>query len=145
MGGGRFWWWRRWRRWRDAGGDDRSKRAAVETLRSLLHDEIERALHPTHWIAQEACAAFDKHAQYKDVAQAIKKGYDLRYPSSGKATDGVYHALVGKHFGASLSHETNQYVHLKVDLHDVIVFKSKDSPFDFDYDNLNKPAVEGGA
>ena len=41
----------------DAGGDDRSKRAAVETLRSLLHDEIERALHPTHWIAQEACAA----------------------------------------------------------------------------------------
>ena len=95
--------------------------------------------------AQEACAAFDKHAQYKDVAQAIKKGYDLRYPSSGKATDGVYHALVGKHFGASLSHETNQYVHLKVDLHDVIVFKSKDSPFDFDYDNLNKPAVEGGA
>ncbi len=57
----------------------------------------------------------------------------------------MYHALVGKHFGASLSHETNQYVHLKVDLHDVIVFKSKDSPFDFDYDNLNKPAVEGGA
>ena len=35
----------------DAGGDDRSKRAAVEALRSLL-DEIERALHPTHWIAQ---------------------------------------------------------------------------------------------
>ena len=159
---------------RDGGGDDarsppegrpvpppptsaRARNPHVPSHRSLLDAESfvrasdrpspPRASHPLspHLAAQEACAAFDKHAQYKDVAQAIKKGYDLRYPSSGKATDGVYHALVGKHFGASLSHETNQYVHLKVDLHDVIVFKSKDSPFDFDYDNLNKPAVEGGA
>ena len=81
---------------------------------------------------QEACLAFDKHTQYKDVAQAIKKGYDARYPSSGKATDGVYHAVVGKNFGASFSHETSFYIHLKVDLHNVIIFKSKDSPFDFD-------------
>ena len=66
------------------------------------------------------------------MAQAIKKGYDSRYPSSGLATDGVYHVLVGKHFGASFSHETHQYIHLKVDLNDVIIFKSKDSPFDFD-------------
>ena len=66
------------------------------------------------------------------MAQAIKKGYDSRYPSSGLATDGVYHVLVGKHFGASFSHETHQYIHLKVDTNDVIIFKSKDSPFDFD-------------
>lgn len=46
-----------------------------------------------------SCSAFDKHTQYKDVAQAIKKDYDKRYPSSGKANDGVYHAVVGKHFG----------------------------------------------
>ena len=46
-----------------------------------------------------ACSAFDKHSQYKDVAQSIKKDYDKRYPSSGKANDGVYHAVVGKHFG----------------------------------------------
>jgi dynein light chain LC8-type len=44
----------------------------------------------------------------------------------------VYHAVVGKHFGASFSHETNSYVHLKVDLNNVVVFKSKDSPFDID-------------
>lgn len=87
--------------------------------------------HPT--LSQEACSAFDKHTQYKDVAQAIKKGYDARYPSSGLATDGVYHAVVGKRFGASFSHETHQYIHLKVDLNDVIIFKSKDSPFDFDH------------
>lgn len=49
--------------------------------------------------AQAACAAFDRHVQYKDVAQAIKRDYDKRYPSSGKANDGVYHAVVGKHFG----------------------------------------------
>ena len=90
-----------------------------------------RSTHTPH-IPQEACSAFDKHTQYKDVAQAIKKGYDARYPSSGLATDGVYHAVAGKHFGASFSHETHQYIHLKVDTHDVIIFKSKDSPFDFD-------------
>ena len=50
-------------------------------------------------VCQVSCSAFDKHTQYKDVAQAIKKDYDKRYPSSGKATDGVYHAVVGKHFG----------------------------------------------
>ena len=74
--------------------------------------------------------SFDKHTQYKDVAQHIKREYDKRYPSSGKATDGVYHAVVGKHFGASFSHETAFYIHLKIDLHNVIIFKSKDSPFD---------------
>lgn len=79
-----------------------------------------------------ACAAFDKHTQYKDIAQAIKKDYDKKYPSSGKATDGVYHVVVGKHFGASFSHETSFYIHLKVDLNNVIIFKSKDSPFDID-------------
>ena len=54
----------------------------------------------------------------------------MRYPSSGKATDGVYYAVVGKNFGASFSHETAQYIHLKIDTHDVVIFKSKDSPFD---------------
>jgi hypothetical protein len=31
---------------------------------------------------------------------------------------------------ASFSHETSFYIHLRVDLHNVIIFKSKDSPFD---------------
>ena len=79
---------------------------------------------------------FDKYTKYKDVAQHIKKEYDARYPSSGKSTDGVYHAVVGKHFGASFSHETSNYVHLKCDLHNVIIFKSKDSPFDLDAANV---------
>ena len=69
--------------------------------------------------------AFDKYTKYKDVAQHIKKEYDARYPSSGKSTDGVYHAVVGKHFGASFSHETSNYVHLKCDLHNVIIFKRR--------------------
>ena len=80
--------------------------------------------------------AFDKYTKYKDVAQHIKKTYDARYPSSGKSTDGVYHAVVGKHFGASFSHETSNYIHLECDLHNVIIFKSKDSPFDLDAANV---------
>ena len=48
----------------------------------------------------------------------------------------MYHAVVGKHFGASFSHETSNYIHLKCDLHNVIIFKSKDSPFDLDAANV---------
>lgn len=96
----------------------------VSIVLSYMDDEHEKAA------IEVACSAFDKHSQYKDVAQAMKKDYDRRYPSSGKANDGVYHAVVGKHFGASFSHETSFYIHLRVDLHNVIIFKSKDSPFD---------------
>ncbi|EEH56133.1 flagellar outer dynein arm light chain 6 [Micromonas pusilla CCMP1545] len=103
-----------------------AKEHDVSIVLSYMDDEHEKAA------IEVACAAFDKFTQYKDVAQCIKKEYDARYPSTGKATDGVYHAVVGKHFGASFSHETNSYVHLKVDLNNVVVFKSKDSPFDID-------------
>lgn len=99
-----------------------------------------RRLTPRHHHAvttpQVTIDAFDKYTKYKDVAQHIKKTYDARYPSSGKSTDGVYHAVVGKHFGASFSHETSNYIHLKCDSHNVIIFKSKDSPFDLDAANV---------
>ena len=92
--------------------------------------------HRTNRTPQVTIDAFDKYTKYKDVAQHIKKTYDARYPSSGKSTDGVYHAVVGKHFGASFSHETSNYIHLKCDSHNVIIFKSKDSPFDLDAANV---------
>mmetsp|Transcript_35007 Transcript_35007/g.66878 ORF Transcript_35007/g.66878 Transcript_35007/m.66878 type:complete len:120 (-) Transcript_35007:322-681(-) len=81
--------------------------------------------------AIEVCAmAIEAHKNTKDMATYCKKEYDKRFPPSGKATEGVFHVIVGKNFGASLSHETRAYVHLKIDLLHFIIFKSKDSPFD---------------
>ena len=34
----------------------------------------------------------------REIAAYVKKEYDKRYPSNGKATDGVYHCVCGTHF-----------------------------------------------
>lgn len=36
----------------------------------------------------------------KDMAQHIKHHYNREFPGSGKATEGVFHCVVGKHFGS---------------------------------------------
>ena len=74
--------------------------------------------------------ASEKYRNYRDMARYCKKEYDERYPSSGKATDGVYHCIVGSHFAASVTHEVRFYTHVQVDLTHFVLFKSKDSPFD---------------
>jgi hypothetical protein len=82
--------------------------------------------------------AFDYYKQPKDVATYIKKEFDKRYPSDGKATSGVYHCIVGRNFAASVSYETRFYLHFRVGQENVIIFKSKDSPFDTDQVELSK-------
>lgn len=42
----------------------------------------------------------DQYKALKDIAQYIKQEYDKKYPSNGKATDGVYHCIVGKSFAS---------------------------------------------
>ncbi|PNH05047.1 Dynein light chain, flagellar outer arm [Tetrabaena socialis] len=78
---------------------------------------------------QIALVAVDKYRQLKDIAFYIKHEYDKKYPGSGKATEGVYHCIVGKSFASSVSHETRQFIHMKVDTYHVILWKSKDTPF----------------
>jgi dynein light chain LC8-type len=46
-----------------------------------------------------ATAAVDKHKQLKDVAQFVKHEMDHKFPAS-KATEGVYHCVVGKSFAS---------------------------------------------
>ena len=96
-----------------------------------------------------ALAAVHKHKQFKDIACYIKQQFDRKYPSSGKATEGVYHCVCGKRFAsedpvkrqkppragtllmylpglaAALSHETRSYIHLHIDTIHIILFKSK--------------------
>ena len=81
--------------------------------------------------AIEVCVgAFDRARNPKDLAQVIKREYDKRYPSELKATSGVWHCLVGSNFGCSVAHETRCYLHLSVGKEHIILFRSKDSPFD---------------
>eukprot|EP00877_Chromochloris_zofingiensis_P002932 jgi/Chrzof1/1263/Cz01g46230.t1 len=76
-----------------------------------------------------ALAAVDQNKNLKDIAQFVKHEYDKKHPGSGKATEGVYHCVVGKTFASAISHETWHYIHMKVDTYHVILWKSKDSPF----------------
>ncbi|GAX82956.1 hypothetical protein CEUSTIGMA_g10383.t1 [Chlamydomonas eustigma] len=73
--------------------------------------------------------AVDKYKNLKDVAFYIKHQYDKKYPGSGKAAEGVYHCAVGKSFASAVSHETRQMIHLKIDTLHVILWKSKEAPF----------------
>mmetsp|Transcript_6420 Transcript_6420/g.8683 ORF Transcript_6420/g.8683 Transcript_6420/m.8683 type:complete len:119 (+) Transcript_6420:3-359(+) len=98
----------------------------IAVISSLMQQDFETQ-------AIEVCAmAVEQFKNSKDMATFVKKEYDKRFPGSGKATEGVYHCIAGTHFGASVSHETRCYIHLKVDLLHFIMWKSKDSPFDVD-------------
>jgi dynein light chain LC8-type len=48
-------------------------------------------------------AAVDAHTQLMDIAHQVKVQYDKQYPGSGKATEGVYHAICGHHFASAFS------------------------------------------
>ena len=49
-----------------------------------------------------AMSAMDSNKQLMDIAYHIKTQYDSKYPGSGKATEGVYHAICGHHFASTL-------------------------------------------
>ena len=70
---------------------------------------------------------------YRDAAMFIMKEFDRRYASEGhSSSDGVFHVVCGMSFAASVSHETRAFIHVQVGTTHVIIFKSKDSPFDQD-------------
>ena len=76
-------------------------------------------------------AAFDKHKLHKDVATAVKSAFDAKYPpTDNKATSGVYHCIVGSDFAVSVTHETHYACFWSCDNVKLLLYKSKDSPFD---------------
>ncbi|KAJ1624631.1 flagellar outer dynein arm light chain 6 [Pavlovales sp. CCMP2436] len=75
--------------------------------------------------------AFVKHTVYKDLATQVKQVFDVKYPPpDNKATSGVYHCVVGSNFAVSVTHETHYACHLKCNNVSIVLFRSKDSPFD---------------
>lgn len=113
-------------------GDDQQVEQQGYQLQSQHHYKIITSYMPESFeqdAVQIALIAVDKYRQLKDIAFYIKHEYDKKYPGSGKATEGVYHCIVGKSFASAVSHETRQFIHMKVDTYHVIIWKSKDTPF----------------
>lgn len=106
--------------------------ALLARLKETKHYQIVHSNMPESY-AKDAIdislLAVEKHKHLKDVAFYIKHEYDKKYPGSGKATEGVYHCVVGKSFASAVSHETRQFIHLKIDTYHIVLWKSKDSPF----------------
>ncbi|KAG2489644.1 hypothetical protein HYH03_011923 [Edaphochlamys debaryana] len=113
-------------------GDDQPPQEQGYQLQSQHYYKIITSYMPESFeqdAVQIALIAVDKYRQLKDIAFYIKHEYDKKYPGSGKATEGVYHCIVGKSFASAVSHETRQFIHMKVDTYHVILWKSKDTPF----------------
>jgi len=83
---------------------------------------------------------FDKHKEkttgnkdiiFKDLATGVKQAFDAKFPpTDNKATSGVYHCIVGTNFACSVTHETHFACYLSCDNVSLLIYKSKDSPFD---------------
>ncbi|KAG1661854.1 hypothetical protein FOA52_011621 [Chlamydomonas sp. UWO 241] len=113
----------------EEGGDSKSKEYQLKgehsykIVTSHMQESYEKAA------IDISIVAVDKFKHLKDIAFYIKQSYDKKYPGSGKATEGVYHCAVGKSFASSVSHETRHFIHLKVDTYHIVLWKSKDTPF----------------
>lgn len=59
------------------------------------------------------------------------QAWDIKYPpADNKATSGVYHCVVGSNFACSVTHETHFSSFWQCDNVKLLLYKSKDSPFD---------------
>jgi len=68
---------------------------------------------------------------HKDVATLVKQGFDAKYPPvDNKASSGVYHCIVGTNFAVSVTHETHASCYWSCGNVKLLLYKSKDSPFD---------------
>ena len=72
-----------------------------------------------------------KHKLSKDLATAIKAAFDLKHPpADNMATSGVWHCVCGNDFAVSVTHETHFACYWEACNTKMLLWKSKDSPFD---------------
>ena len=72
-----------------------------------------------------------KHKLHKDLATAIKTAFDIKHPpADNKATSGVWHCVCGSNFAVSVTHETHFACYWEACNIKMLLWKSKDSPFD---------------
>ena len=74
---------------------------------------------------------FGKFKLHKDLATAIKAAFDEKHPpADNKATSGVWHCIAGTDFACSVTHETHFACYWSCNNLKMLIWKSKDSPFD---------------
>ena len=85
----------------------------------------------TNDIVEVTNEAWGKHKLHKDLATAIKGAFDSKHPpADNKATSGVWHCIVGSDFACSVTHETHFSCYWSANNVKLLLWKSKDSPFD---------------
>jgi dynein light chain LC8-type len=62
--------------------------------------------------------AVGQNSLSKDIAQAVKKDFDSKFPQT------TWHCIVGRHFGVSISFATRHMIFASVGLQNVLLFKS---------------------
>jgi len=108
---------------RPEGGLQEPEVAKVVVLQSYMEAELEEAA------VEIAQAAVQRSRRLKEIAEIVKKGFDDRFPPQ-TSLDGVYHCIAGQHFATCITHDTRCFIHLQVGRVHVVVFRSKDLPFD---------------
>ena len=105
-----------------------SAEGEAQNIKILKTDMGEDMIKDIHEIT---AAAFSKHKLHKDIATNIKSGFDKKHPPvDNKATSGVVHCIVGTDFACSVTHETHWSCYWSCDNVKILLWKSKDSPFD---------------
>jgi hypothetical protein len=108
----------------------RSRRFERTSARSLHLAHCSRA-GPSPVTQTTATVAKMNMKLHKDWATAIKAEFDkLHPPLDNKATSGVWHCIVGSDFACSVTHETHYSCYWSCNNVKILLWKSKDSPFD---------------
>ena len=97
----------------------------VKILKCDMSEEM------TKDVEEITISVWGKHKLHKDLATAIKGAFDLKHPpTDNKATSGVWHCIVGSDFACSVTHETHFSCYWSANNVKLLLWKSKDSPFD---------------
>jgi len=106
-----------------ADGPDTS--IVVKILKTDMNEEM------TADIITVTQTVIKKHKLHKDLATAIKTAFDVKHPpADNKATSGVWHCVCGSDFAVSVTHETHFACYWTAENIKMLLWKSKDSPFD---------------
>ena len=113
-------------------GADTEEKAPVEEIKKdvkILKCDMSEEM--TNDVIEITKGVWGKHKLHKDVATAIKAAFDEKHPpADNKATSGVWHCIVGSDFACSVTHETHFSCYWSCNNVKLLIWKSKDSPFD---------------
>lgn len=105
------------------------KKEEIKTDVKILKCDMSEEM--TNDVVEITKSVWGKHKLHKDVATAIKAAFDEKHPpADNKATSGVWHCIVGSDFACSVTHETHFSCYWSCNNVKLLIWKSKDSPFD---------------